>query len=56
MLERVCDSPQCVKQGGAWMISVEDGDKSKEVKTDRNVVFGDSVQGIALAWADLAVQ
>lgn len=56
MLEHVCDSPECVKQGRAWMISVEDGDKTEEVKTDRNVAAGDSVQGIALAWADLAVQ
>lgn len=38
------------------MISVEDGDKSKEVKTDRNVVFRDLVQGIAPAQADIAVQ
>lgn len=38
------------------MISVEDGDKSKEVKADRNAAFGDSVQGIVIARADLAVQ
>lgn len=56
MLEHVGDSPQCAKQGRAWMIPVEDGDKSKEVKTDRNVAFGDLVQGIAPAWADIAVQ
>jgi len=37
------------------MISVEDGDKSKEVKADRNAASGDSVQGAALARADLAV-
>lgn len=38
------------------MISLEDGDKTKEVKADRNVAFGDLVQGIVLARADLAAQ
>lgn len=56
MLGHVCDSPQRAEQGRAWMIPVEDGDKSKEVKTDRNVAFRDLVQGIALAWAYLAAQ
>lgn len=35
---------------------MEDGDKSKEVKADRNAAFGDSVQGLVTAQADLAVQ
>lgn len=35
---------------------MEDGDKSEEVKADRNVAFEDSVQGIILAWTDLTVQ
>lgn len=35
---------------------MEDGDKSKEVKADGNVAFGDSVQGVVPARADLAAQ